>query len=232
MNTTGKTLYLFDIDGTLLYSDKRDSQCFADSYGTIFGRSFPTIDWTRFPEVTDHVIFRTAFHDHFNRHPSEEEKTVFEQHYTAALTQVRGEEPRAFPEVPGAVAYWRRLEDDPEAVLGVATGGWRLPQSIKLAHIGLPAPPPYAGFADGMHSRVDVLQSAIDLARGHHPIDRIVYFGDAVWDVTTCRKMDIPLVGVRRRGDHHRLTDLGLEHVITDFTDHNAVDRMVSEVLR
>jgi len=85
-----KTLLLFDIDGTLLFSNKADSRCFANSYEAVFGRRFPTIDWTKFPEVTDHVIFRTAFQDHFGYYPSEAERLTFEEYYLAALTQVRG----------------------------------------------------------------------------------------------------------------------------------------------
>ena len=227
-----KTLYLFDIDGTLLYSDKKDSRTFARSYETVFGLPFPTIDWTRFPEVTDHVIFRTAFHDHFKRYPSATEQLVFEQHYSGALAQVRSEDEGAgYPAVPGAVDYWRSLEDDPSAVLGIATGGWRRPQSVKLAHVGLPAAPPYAGYADGMESRKAILQTAIDLARVDHEIDRIIYFGDAVWDVLTCRDMGIPLVGVRWRGDHETLRALGLGQVMTDFADVAVVDAMVEAAL-
>lgn len=226
-----KTLYLFDIDGTLLYSDRRDSRSFATSYQSVFGRPFPTIDWTRFPEVTDHVIFRTAFHDHFNRHASAQEQQTFEQHYVEALTHARSAEPTAFSEVPGALRYWRRLAQDPTAVLGVATGGWRRPQCVKLHHRGFPANPVYAGYADGKFSRVEILQCAIDAARGDHDISRIVYFGDAVWDALTCRKMNIPLVGVRRRGDHDVLTKLGVQQVITDYRDPAAVDRAVSAAL-
>lgn len=222
-----KTFYLFDIDGTLLYSEKRDSQCFADSYASIFGRPFPTIDWTRFPEVTDHVIFRTAFHDHFQRYPTEVEREAFEEHYLAALTQVRSQDGGAFREVPGAVRYWQKLENDPAAIVGIATGGWQKPAAIKLAHVGLPPTPPYAGFANNKFSRVDILQAAIDLASNDHPIDRIVYFGDAIWDLTTTRKMNIPFVGIRHKGDHAKLTEHGHRFVLTDYEDHEAVERLV-----
>jgi len=53
-----KTLVIFDIDGTLLYSNKVDSQCFADTYEELYSEPFPTIDWTKFPHVTDDTILQ------------------------------------------------------------------------------------------------------------------------------------------------------------------------------
>jgi len=144
---------------------------------------------------------------------------------------VRCEDGSAYREVPGAVAYWRRLEADPGAVVGIATGGWQRPQTLKLHHVGLPAAPPYAGYANDRFSRVDILQTAIDLAYREHTIDSVVYFGDALWDLNTTRRMNLPFIGVRWRGDHHKFTDQGHEHVITDFRDTAAVDAVVKRAL-
>ncbi|MEM6772076.1 MAG: HAD family hydrolase [Bacteroidota bacterium] len=225
---TSKTFLLFDIDGTLLYSDKRDSQVFAQCYGQTFGRPFPTIDWTQFPEVTDHVIFRTAFYDHFKRYPLEQERLEFEEKYLAALAQVRREEPRAYREVPGAAAFWRRLDEREDIILGIATGGWQRPAAIKLAHIGLPPTPTYAAYANDKFSRVDILQEAIDLAAATHEVARVIYFGDAIWDLTTTRKMGIPMVGVRWRGDHHILKDQGQQYVITDYRQPDQIEDLLA----
>ncbi len=217
-----KILILFDIDGTLLYSDKVDSRCFAASYGSIFGQPFPTIDWSRFPAVTDHVIFRTAFHAHFGRYPTAEERDRFEEHYLGALTQVRGKDPGISREVPGAVALWHRLAEDPNYTIGIATGGWQRPAAIKLAHVGIPPNPPYAAYANDMHRREDILQRAITLAQAEHPIHRVVYVGDALWDLTTTRAMNIPFLGVRLAGDHATLQRHGARRVITNYQDQSA----------
>lgn len=229
---SGKLFVLFDIDGTLLYSDKRDSRIFAACYEEVFGKPFPTIDWSKFAEVTDHVIFRTAFHDHFGAYPTEDERTLFEDQYLGALAQVRREEPGAYREVPGAAAFWRRMESRDDTLVGVATGGWERPASIKLSHIGLPASPAYAAYANNKFSRVDILQEAIDLAAADHEISRVVYFGDALWDLTTTRKMNLPMVGVRWRGDHHRLADHGHQQIITDYSDPTALELLLKAVLR
>lgn len=227
-----KTFVLFDIDGTLLYSDKIDSRCFADSYEAVFGRAFPTIDWTRFTEVTDHVIFRTAYFDHFGRYPTEAERTNFEDHYLEALRQAREEQPADFREVPGAARLWRQLAADERYVPGIATGGWQRPAAIKLAHVGIPANHPFAGYANDKFSRVDILNEAINKVRASHQIDQVIYVGDAVWDVTTTRKMNLPLIGVRRKGDHEALRRLGATRIVTDFTPPQAFFNHLYEILK
>lgn len=226
-----KTFVLFDIDGTLLYSEKIDSRCFANSYEAIFGIAFPTIDWTKFAEVTDHVIFRTAFNDHFGRFPSEEERVVFEDHYLSALSDFREERPEEFREVPGAANLWQQLETDDRFIPGIATGGWQRPAAIKLSHVGIPPDQPFAGYANNKFSRVDILNEAIRLVRSAHEIGKIVYVGDAIWDVTTTKKMDLPLIGVRRKGDHDTLRRLGVKRIITDFNPAQAFFTHLEEIL-
>ncbi|MEL6658046.1 MAG: HAD hydrolase-like protein [Bacteroidota bacterium] len=227
-----KTLLLFDIDGTLLFSNAIDSRCFANSYESVFGHTFPTIDWRQYPHVTDHVIFRTVFTQHFGREASAEERQGFEDHYVAQLQQKRLAQPEEFREVPGAAQCWQHLQQDERFVLGIATGGWRAPAQIKLDHVGIDPVPTYAGYADGMEQRDHILQAAIDLAKAEHEVSSIVYIGDAIWDVTTTRQMNLPLIGIRRSGDHEVLLKEGVKVVLSDYQDVSAFYRAVDLVLK
>lgn len=224
-----KTFLLFDIDGTLLHSDRLDSQCFAASYEAVFARPFPSIDWSRYPHVTDHVIFRTVFTRHFGRAASAEERRTFEAHYLAGLRDQRQCRPEQFREVPGARALWEELSRSDRYLTGIATGGWRAPARLKLDHVGIHPDPLYAGYADGMETRDDILRTAIELARRDHTLDRVVYIGDAIWDVRTTQRMKIPLVGVRHRGDHEVLTTVGARFVIDDYRDPTLFFRIVEQ---
>ncbi|MEM7571453.1 MAG: HAD hydrolase-like protein [Bacteroidota bacterium] len=224
---SSKTFLLFDIDGTLLYSNAIDSQCFATSYQAEFRKPFPTIDWSKFPHVTDHVIFRTAFHQHFERYPEEEERQGFQSRYLVALEEGRANQPEDFKEVPGSAAIWRQLAKDDRFVLGLATGGWRAPAQIKLAHVGIDPVPRFAAYADGMESRDDILQAAIDLAEREHQIERTVYIGDALWDVTTTRRMSLPMIGVSHDASKHRLVGAGLQTIIRNYQN---ADRFLEAV--
>ena len=84
-----KTLVIFDIDGTLVYSNKIDSQCFAQTYQRIYGLEFPTIDWTKYPHVTDTTIFKTVIRQHFDRAAEAEEMVEFQHEYVALLELTR-----------------------------------------------------------------------------------------------------------------------------------------------
>ena len=228
-----KTFLLFDIDGTLLFSNSVDSQCFAESYQEVFGQPFPSIDWRQYPHVTDHVIFRTVFTRHFQRMATGEERQAFEDHYVSRLQAERKKQPEAFQEVPGARDCWRQLEQDDRFVLGIATGGWRAPAQVKLQHIGIHPAPPYAAYADGMEQRDHILQAAIDLACAAHEISHVVYIGDAIWDVTTTKQMNLPLIGLRRQGDEEVLLREGVKVVLSNYQDltafHQAVDTVLLE---
>lgn len=226
-----KTFLLFDIDGTLLFSNKIDSICFAESYESVFGQAFPSIDWRQYPHVTDHVIFRTAYHQQFERYPTSEERERFEQHYLARLQHERQVQPKAFQEVPGAADCWRALSTDDRFVLGIATGGWKAPAQIKLDHVGI-NPGQYAAYANNMKQRDHILQAAIDRAKAEHDISRIVYLGDAIWDVKTTRQMDIPLIGVRREGDNEVLEREGVEVILNHYRDIELVYSAIERVLK
>ncbi len=223
-----KTFIIFDIDGTLLYSNKIDSKCFAESYETKFGKKFPSIDWTDFPHVTDHTIFGTAFRTHFNRTATAAEITDFENDFVALMQQKRKETPEEFREVPGARQTIENLLSDDRFEVGIATGGWQKPARFKLNHIGIDYTELHDGYADRKETREDIIKEAIEkAAQRQAKYDRIVYVGDAIWDVTTTRNMNLPLIGIRRNGDREVLERAGARHILQDYSDYNAFLEMV-----
>lgn len=218
-----QTFVIFDIDGTLLYSNKMDSQCFAGTYKDIYRQDFPSIDWRKYPHVTDTTIFKTVIQEQFGRAVAPDEVEVFTDQYLERLQQSRIERPDGFREVPQARATVEYLLNNNDYAVGIATGGWERPARLKLAHVGVPTDLLYMSFADGKVSREEILQESIDLARQANIVfERIIYIGDAIWDVKTTRNMGLPFVGIRRAGDKHFLYDAGAKHVLTDFSDRMA----------
>lgn len=216
-----KTLVIFDIDGTLLYSNKIDSECFSETYEAQFGRAFPTIDWRKYPHVTDHTIFNTVIQEHFGRAATDEDIYRQRFHFVELLKQKRIERPAEFKEVTGAVRTVHQLLDDDRYALGIATGGWQAPATIKLNHLGFPIDRFHASYADYKTTREDILAESIQKARQvHSNIERIVYIGDAVWDVKTTRNMGLNFIGVRLKGDLDVLHREGAETVVQDFQDY------------
>ena len=136
------------------------------------------------------------------------------------LIKLREESPQDFCAVKGAVDIVRHLVEHPDYIVGIATGGWKAPALLKLEHVGIEASILYCGFADDNYTREAIIDQAITQAKKDYAdIDKIVYVGDAKWDVTTTHNMQIPLIGIRYQGDVDILYNLGVSHVITDYTN-------------
>lgn len=222
---------IFDIDGTLVHSNKVDSQCFADSYASVFGLPIPSIDWRDYPHVTDDTIFGTVFKNQFSRSPSDSEKQTFQDHFVANILTARQRDPSVFYEVPGARAMMEALSKDDRYRVGIATGGWQAPAQVKLNFVGIDFSKMPAGYADGNPTRPDIINTAINQGKTlYGEPTKIVYVGDAIWDLTTCREMKIPLIGIRVRGDLDFFKKKGLEYVFTGYQDLDAFQRAVEKV--
>ncbi len=216
-------LVIFDVDGTLVYSEKKDSRSFADTYQAVYGLPFPTIDWKKYPHVSDTTIFKTVIQEHFNRIASEEEEESFRQKFVERITQNRVQTPEVFHIVPYAKQAIEKLLADDRFVVGVATGGWKAPAIVKMNFVDIPSEKLIITGADGHETRADITNETINKATAiHGKFDRIVYVGDAIWDVTTTKEMNLPLIGIRRKGDLDFLYEKGTELVFADYKDYDA----------
>lgn len=225
-----KTLVIFDIDGTLLHSNKIDSECFAETYQVQFGKTFPTIDWSKYPHVTDHVIFNTVIKQHFGRAANERDINRQQTHFVNLLKKKRLESPEDFAEVPGAVDAVNRLLTDNRYLLGIATGGWKAPASVKLNHLGFPIERFYDSYADDKESREAILAESLQKAKVDHPdIEHVVYVGDAIWDVQTTRNMQMNFLGIRHRGDIEFLRKAGAETVLQNFRNYGYFEELLHQ---
>lgn len=216
-----KILVLFDVDGTLIHSEKNDSRSFAETYEELYGLPFPTIDWLRYEHVTDTTILQSVLGEHFERECNWEEVEVFQENYIARMARKRAFDAKPYREVPYPRATIERLLADPRFVVAIATGGWRDSALFKLHYLDFPVEAiPVVG-ADHKYTREAILEEAVGLVRQTMPdISRIVYIGDALWDVRTTRQLDMSFVGIRVRGDVELLLREGVQHVFTDFSDY------------
>lgn len=215
------TLIIFDIDGTLLHSNKIDSLIFKRVFEATFDFKVQSIDWRDYPHCTDTSILGALFDREGVARPSAVRMEAFKDEYVCQLEQGRLAQPDDFMEVAGASDTIRRLMEDDRFEVGIATGGFRKPAYVKLKHIGVDPKSLHDAYADGNEAREDILNEAIAKTK-HLPINRMVYIGDAIWDVQTTRNMNIPLIGIRIKGDKETLTRIGAQDVITDYRDYEA----------
>ena len=215
-----KKLIIFDIDGTLLYSNKIDSQCFADTYEKVYQSPFPTIDWSKYPHVTDDTIFKTVIQEHFSREATFEEMDAFRNEFVALIQEKRVETPKEFKEVKNSRETIELLLADECYEVGIATGGWRKPAMVKLKHIGISTEHLHMSFADGNPTREDIINGVFSQTNKlNMEFEKVVYVGDAPWDVRTTRNMNLPFIGVRRESDFEVLRKLGAETIIPNYSN-------------
>jgi phosphoglycolate phosphatase-like HAD superfamily hydrolase len=128
-----------------------------------------------------------------------------------------------FGEVPGANSFLTSLGPPSDWRAAIATGGWRPSAELKLRTAGIDAGEIPAAFAEDGPSRESIVGAAIERASVRYKqvaFEKIVLVGDAVWDVHTAKRLDLPFVGVGRDDRAARLCDFGAGCVLVDFIDH------------
>ncbi|MCB0643557.1 MAG: HAD family hydrolase, partial [Phaeodactylibacter sp.] len=220
----GKTLAIFDVDGTLVYSERRDSACFAAVYEERYGKPFPSLDWTTYPHVNDTTIFATVIEQHFQRQPEPDERTAFIEAFCHRILEKRASDPGHSKAIPNARLMIEQLLEDPRYEVAIATGGWERPARIKLSHVQIPHEAIFLSTADGQTTREGIIDRVFQEGLQEHPdtFQRIVYIGDGLWDVETTRRMSLNFLGIRWRGDDEVLLEAGASHVIQDYRDMEA----------
>jgi phosphoglycolate phosphatase-like HAD superfamily hydrolase len=230
-------LVLFDVDGTLL--DNRgdsgracvDDDCFARAFRREFGIERIEMDWSRYPHCTDSSITRGLLADRFGRPATEDEVLRARDGYVEELRRAADAgEDVASPMRGVAEAFAALAADGWSAAL--ATGGWRASALLKLSHARLAAASLPGAFADDALTREEITS----LARGRaesaagRPADRVVYVGDATWDVTACAALALPFVGVGRGEQAERLRRAGATIVLPDLAERflDALDAAVA----
>ena len=226
-----KTLIIFDIDGTLLYSNHIDSQCFSDAYEEVYKMPFPSIDWSKYPHVTDDTIFNTVIQEQFDRTPTFEELDGFRNIFVNLIIEKRKTDPQEFKAVPNSKNTIEKLLADENYEVGIATGGWNKPAHVKLNFIGISTEKIMIKCADGCPTREDIINGVLNQAKARNlNLQKIVYVGDAAWDVRTTRNLNMPFIGIRRKGDHDFLYELGAHKVLTDYSNYEEFLQVVEEV--
>ncbi len=213
-------LIIFDIDGTLVYSDKLDSRSFAETYKKLYAKSID-IDWHNYPAVTDHTIFVTSFLSHSCSAPSRWEFDRFQDHFVELMKQKRKETPHKFKEIPAARDTVHRLLADEKVVVAIATGGWERPARVKLNHVGITTGEMLMSFGDRKPTREDIIEEVIEKAKKKHgDFEKVVYVGDAVWDVHATKNLKMDFVGIGFKDDGKKLKEAGAKTIINDYSDY------------
>lgn len=150
-------LAIFDIDGTLTRTNQVDDRCFVQAFADELGLMELHTDWSCYPTIYDLGLVRHIFLERVRRLPTVDEIARLQQRFVMLLEKAYDQTPQLFVEVPGAGEALKKLRQEPDWYVTIATDGWQLSALFKLQKAQLDITKIPAAFAVTMASRGEIL---------------------------------------------------------------------------
>lgn len=207
---------MFDIDGTLIHSHDMDESCFLAAVLEVTGLEL-TPNWQTYPNVTDRGILKTFIKRQAPHWKLEELEPLVKAVFVKNIKQSLIQNP-VIP-VAGALEFIELLQADENIVVSFATGGWLETAKLKLDTAGFDINNLIIASSNDHFSRTEIMKIAALRATENAGLD-FTYFGDASWDVNACNELNVNMVLVGRRTQHHQQIDDYLipDHIFTLVT--------------
>lgn len=212
-------LVMFDMDGTLTDSFSLDENCYVLAIEQALGLPRVVTEWETYTHTSASYCLQEIVRRTRGSLPTAAESRAVQARMIeimAEATRLRG---RCTEEIPGAAACLRSLREAGYAV-AIASGDWEATARHKLTTAKIPFESLPSAFCDVAHPRTEIMLTALARAEQHYGcprFERIVYFGDAIWDIRACRELGWPLVAIGTGSHATRLHSLGVSHVLPDY---------------
>ena len=215
---------IFDIDGTLTNTTKVDDKCFIKSFKNVFEIDISNQDWLELTNVTDWGITEEIILKNWNRIPTKIEYSKMISEFVKQLHSELKENEKQFQEINGASNFIKFLRTKPNITIGIATGGWEKSANLKLKSIGIDSAEFAFGNSNHFKTREDILSKVITELNynWNNEINRIIYFGDGIWDYLTCKKLNIEFIGIDN-SKNNKLKEIGAKTIFTDFEQYELI---------
>ena len=192
-------LLIFDIDGTITKTNPVDQECFRRTSESIFKQEIEQIDFHEFRNITDSAVVFELYQKYLDRNPSREEYFEFRKLFKKNLKALFRSEADGFEAVDGIQTLLRDLSEHDKWTFTIATGCWKFSAKFKLESSGFYVKDLDIVTADDGLTRDRIILNAIEQTTKKNkgiPFKRIVYVGDAAWDITSCYNLKIPFIGI------------------------------------
>lgn len=224
----GKTLLVFDVDGTLLTNGPAAKTAFLRAFREVIGRA-PEMQSGRFAGRTDRGIVRAIVEEAGIEGDFEQLFERFEKRFTQILMEEYPSHPA--PRVlPGVIELLEGLAGRDDVVLTLGTGNCRETCSIKLSRFGLQGYFHGGGFGGEEELRSRVIQRAIDeAARVHGAFNAVWVIGDTPLDVQAAKDVGAKVLAVATGTVAlEQLAASGPDALLVDFGDTDAALRVLN----
>ena len=207
---------IFDIDGTLVESFGFDDACYISAIREVLGEVYIHNDWSKYKNVTDTGSLRQIMEENKIQEKGqiEEVRTKFGESIRQYLQNGGKCRPKK-----GAIHLINKLLAAEDYKVGFATGGWRHTAKMKLRHAGFNLKNTILTSSDDGDERVVIMKKCL-LQLGHC-FQRVVYIGDAEWDMQATQELGWHFIGVgaRLKGK--------CEYWVEDFSSHDTLIKML-----
>jgi phosphoglycolate phosphatase-like HAD superfamily hydrolase len=212
-------LVMFDMDGTLTDSFAIDENCYVLAIQQALGLTEVVTEWESYTHTSSSYCLQEIVRATRGQPATVEESHAVQHRMIGLMEEIRQRKGRCTTEIPGAADCVRELCRQGYAV-SIASGDWEATARHKLAAAGIPFEGLPSAYCDVSHARTEIMQSSLRRAAAHYgcaSFERVVYVGDAPWDVRACRELGWPLVAVAQGSHAERLKSLGATEVIADY---------------
>lgn len=223
MHVRGSTtvnLVIFDIDDTLTRTMEIDSACYVQAFADVLDISGIDTDWSTYEHTTDGWIARALIRKHLQREAAPDAIEKVCDRFVALLQAAHIRRPQAISAMPGAMSLLAALRASADWAIAIATGGWGRSARFKLKAAGLDVRDATFACADDAETRHEIVQCAMNRAAQAHRLPRfdwVVSIGDAVWDVKTAARLELPFIGIGEHVQAKRLAKCGAELILPHF---------------
>ena len=207
---------IFDIDGTLVESSRFDDACYVSTIRDVLGEVYIHDNWSKYKNVTDTGILRQIMEENKIQEEGQIEtvRTKFgeliRQHFQNGGKCLQKE---------GAIHLINKLLAAEDYEVGFATGGWRHTAKMKLRYAGFNLKNTVLTSSDDGDERMVIMKKCL-LQLGHC-FQRVVYIGDAEWDMQATQELGWHFIGIgaRLKGK--------CEFWVEDFSRYNTFMKML-----
>ncbi len=188
---------MFDIDGTLIDSNGFDADCFVAAVQEAKNIHIDT-DWSRYQYVSDRGILKQVIDEHNLSETLEELEAQVKPIFIQKVSDYLSKHP-AKP-IDGAVRFLKNIKNDSRYTMSIATGGWGETAILKLKSAGFDLNGIQLFSSNDHYDRCEIMKKAANQCA--EPQQKVLYFGDAEWDVKACEALDWTLIIVGPKTNH------------------------------
>lgn len=212
-------LVMFDMDGTLTDSFSLDENCYVLAIEQALGLPNVVTAWDTYTHTSSSYCLQEIVRAARGTPPTAAESRAVQTRMVEIMSEIQRAHGRSTREIRGAAAALQHLRNNGVAV-AIASGDWEMTARHKLTSAGIPFEQLPHAFCDCSHARTEIMRTALERAKAHYDcssFDRIVYVGDAAWDVRACFDLGWPLVAIGTGAHAARLQSLGASHVLPNY---------------